>query len=243
MDHPRRNIIVLLLTLSFVLSSFMVLLVSAQSTTVAAPTFNPPGGTYSSPQTVILSTTESNGFIRYTVDGSVPSDMSPLYLSPIVVSTTTTIKALTQVSLVTGLFRSDVVSATYTIASVEKVATPTFSPAGGSYSGAQSVEIQCATSGAIIRYTMSGDEPSSSSTEYSASISVSTNTTIKAKAFLTGWTDSDTGSATYTIIDETKPPEPFPINTAIYVAIVVVAIIAVVGGVVYLRKRNKSAKT
>ena len=247
MNLPRRNKIVLLLTLSLVFSysvAFLAgetLFVSAQSTSVSPPTFSPPGGTYSSPQSVVLACDTPDSAIRYTIDGSEPSDTSPLYRNPILVSGSTTIKAKGYVLLVSGMFRSDTSSATYTISAVEKVATPTFSPAGGSYSEAQSVVIQCATSGATIRYTVSGDEPSSSSPVYSESISVSANTTIKAKAFLTGMDDSNTASATYTIIiEDTDTKDPSSDNTAIYVAIAVVAIIAVVGvGIVYSRRRKK----
>ena len=220
MNLPSRKTIVWLLILSLVLSSFMAFLanempfVSAQSTSVSPPTFSPPGGTYSSPQNVMITCATTNSFIRYTLDGSEPSDMppmSPLYNNrPISVSANTTIKAKAYILPVTGTVRSDTVSATYTIVAVEKVAMPTFSPDGGSYSGAQSVVIQCATSGAIIRYTTSGDEPSSISTVYVGSILVSANTTIKAKAFFAGMTDSDTASAIYTISEAQNLRNQFP---------------------------------
>jgi hypothetical protein len=82
---------------------------------------------------------------------------------------------------------------------VPKVATPTFSPAGGTYSSAQLIVIQCATSSATIRYTTDDIEPSSSSTIYSSPILVASTTTIKAKAFKNDMPDSDTATATYTI--------------------------------------------
>jgi len=97
-----------------------------------------------------------------------------------------------------GMSDSDVASATYTINIPSKVATPKFSPAGGSYSSAQSVALSCATSGAAIRYTTDGSAPSSSSTVYSGPISVSSTTTIKAKGFKSGMTDSDIATTAYT---------------------------------------------
>lgn len=90
----------------------------------------------------------------------------------------------------------------------QTVATPTFSPAGGTYSSAQNVALSCTTTGATIRYTTNGSEPTSSSTAYSSPINVSSTTTIKAKAFKEGWTPSATASATYTI-DTTPPPANF----------------------------------
>jgi hypothetical protein len=80
-----------------------------------------------------------------------------------------------------------------------KVATPTASPAPGTYTSAQSVTLSCSTSSATIRYTTNGSEPTSNSTVYSSPINVSVTTTIKAKAFRSGWTDSDTGTFVYTI--------------------------------------------
>lgn len=81
----------------------------------------------------------------------------------------------------------------------QTVATPTFSPAGGTYTSTQNVALSCTTTGATIRYTTNGSEPTSSSTAYSSPINVSSTTTIKAKGFRDGWTPSATASATYTI--------------------------------------------
>ncbi|MDD3535654.1 MAG: SUMF1/EgtB/PvdO family nonheme iron enzyme [Candidatus Cloacimonetes bacterium] len=84
---------------------------------------------------------------------------------------------------------------------LQKVAEPNFNPAGGIYTSSQSVTINCATSGATIRYTTDGSTPTSSSTLYSAAIQVSENTNIKAKAFLSGWIDSETVNASYSIFN------------------------------------------
>lgn len=88
---------------------------------------------------------------------------------------------------------------TYTSGGTSTVATPTFSPAEGSYSSTQSVTISCATTGATVYYTTDGSTPTTSSTEYSSAISVSTTTTIKAIATKSGMTTSAVASATYTI--------------------------------------------
>ena len=90
----------------------------------------------------------------------------------------------------------------------QTVATPTFSPAGGTYTSAQNVIISTTTPNATIRYTTNGSEPTSSSTAYSSPFSVSSTTTIKAKGFKDGWTPSATASATYTI-EPTPPPANF----------------------------------
>lgn len=79
------------------------------------------------------------------------------------------------------------------------VATPTFNPAEGTYTETQNVAISTTTAGDTIRYTTDGAEPTETSTVYSTPIEISTTTTLKAKAFKAGMTDSATASATYTI--------------------------------------------
>ena len=82
---------------------------------------------------------------------------------------------------------------------IPKVATPTFSPAPGTYTGSVDVTISCSTSGATIRYTLDGSEPTETSTQYTGPIHLTQTTTIKAKGFKTGMTPSDTATGTYTI--------------------------------------------
>ena len=81
----------------------------------------------------------------------------------------------------------------------EQVATPTFSPAAGTYSEAQNVTISCATSGATIYYTTDGTTPTTSSAQYGSAITVSSTMTVKAIAVKSGMTNSEVASALYTI--------------------------------------------
>ena len=81
----------------------------------------------------------------------------------------------------------------------QTVATPTFSPDEGTYTETQSVSISCATDGATLRYTTDGTEPTTSSTAYTEPLSISETTTVKAKAWKDGCTESGTATATYTI--------------------------------------------
>ncbi len=164
--------------------------------TVAIPTFSPAGGTYTSAQTVSISCATSGATIRYTTNGSEPTAASTQYTAPISVSGTTTIKAK---AFKSSMNDSATASATYTINSASQVAAPTFSPAGGTYTSAQTVTISCATSGATIRYTTDGSEPTAASTQYAGSINVASTTTIKAKAFKSGMNESAVASAAFTI--------------------------------------------
>ncbi|WP_447001944.1 chitobiase/beta-hexosaminidase C-terminal domain-containing protein [Saccharothrix isguenensis] len=79
---------------------------------VATPTFSPGTGTYSTAQTVTISTATSGATIRYTVDGSTPTASSTPYSGPISVPTTRTVNAI---ALKSGLTNSTVASASYTI--------------------------------------------------------------------------------------------------------------------------------
>lgn len=80
----------------------------------------------------------------------------------------------------------------------ETVATPTFTPAEGTYYEPQSVSISCATDGATICYTTDGTEPTENSSQYSVPLTISETTTLKAKAFKSGYTASAVATATYT---------------------------------------------
>lgn len=93
---------------------------------------------------------------------------------------------------------------------VQQVATPVINPAGGSFSGPTTVTISTPTAGATIRYTVNGTTPTSSSAVYTGPFTPSTTTTIKAKAFATGMTDSAVTTATINISNPTPPPSSLP---------------------------------
>ena len=100
----------------------------------------------------------------------------------------------------------------------QTVATPVFSPGGGTYTAAQNVTITCSTAGSTIRYTLNGSEPTASSAAYTGAIAISSTTTVKAKAFLSGMNDSQTAAATYTInkSDTTAAPAFSPAGGTFY---------------------------
>jgi Chitobiase/beta-hexosaminidase C-terminal domain len=163
---------------------------------VATPTFSPAAGSYAGAQQVTISDSTSGAAIFYTTNGTTPTASSTRYAGAIDVSATTTIKAIATAA---DMSNSAVASATYTIAAEGAVATPTFSPAPGTYSAAQSVTISDSTAGAAIFYTTDGTTPTAASTRYSGVIAVSATTTIKAIATASGLTNSNVASAVYTI--------------------------------------------
>jgi hypothetical protein len=167
---------------------------------VATPTFSPGGGSYPSAQDVTIASVTSGASIRYTTDGSTPSETNgTLYSGPVYISSTAILQAVAYKS---GLTDSALAAATYTIGGVgSQVATPTFSAAGGTYqAGIQIVTISTATSGASIIYTLDGSTPTENNgIGYPGQVTVYSTATLKAIAYKSGLIDSDVASATYTI--------------------------------------------
>jgi hypothetical protein len=91
--------------------------------------------------------------------------------------------------------------------STPTAASPTVSPAAGTYTAAQTVMLSDTTPGAAIYYTTNGTTPTTSSTVYnpSAPLQISATTTIEAIAVASGYTNSAVTSATYTINSGTPP--------------------------------------
>ena len=161
---------------------------------VAKPAAAPAAGLYTAAQTVTLSTTTEGATIYYTTDGTEPTTSSTKYTGVITVDKSMTIKAI---AVKENWINSEMMTAAYTITGT--VATPVANPAVGTYTTAQTVTLSTTTEGADIYYTTDGTEPTTSSTRYTAAISVAENTVIKAIAIIDNWTASDVLEASYTI--------------------------------------------
>jgi hypothetical protein len=79
------------------------------------------------------------------------------------------------------------------------LATPTFTPAGGTYGSAQPVTISDVNATATIYYTTDGTIPTTSSNVYSTAVTVGANETLKAIAVESGYANSFVGTASYKI--------------------------------------------
>ncbi len=79
------------------------------------------------------------------------------------------------------------------------VAMPTFNPESGVYYEPQNVTIGCETEGATIHYTTDGNTPTEESPVYNSPLSINVTTTVKAKAWKTGYQPSPVATATYSI--------------------------------------------
>jgi hypothetical protein len=183
-------------------ASFIALTYTAGGTsTLAPPTFSPDSGTYSGPQTVTISFPPgSTGCVGINTTPLAPTAGTcgaggTTYTGPITVSSSETLNAIATQA---GSSNSPVATATYTIGLPATVA-PVFSPASGTYTGAQTVTISAATPGATIYYTTDGTTPTASSSVYGGPITVSSSETLEAIAVATGYTQSAVATAKYII--------------------------------------------
>ena len=164
----------------------------------AIPIFSPTPGIYIDEQVVTLQSTTEEAEIHYTLDGSEPNNNSPLYNNNLIISSTTIIKAM---AISHNYLPSKITTATYTI-HYQTVSTPEFNPTPGMYVGQQAVSITSFTPGATIYYTLDGSQPDESSFLYSNPITISTNSTIKARAYKLNLLTSEVGLGDYQIFDE-----------------------------------------
>jgi hypothetical protein len=172
-----------------------------------APSFSPAAGTYTTSQSITISDATAGTTIYYTTNGTMPTTSSSVYSGPITVSASETLQAI---AVQTGYATSAAASAAYTINL--PAATPTFSPAAGTYSSAQTVTISSTTPPATIYYTTNGSTPTTSSAVYSGPITVSSTETLQAIAVATGYSTSAAGSAAYTISSGATGGSPSLIN-------------------------------
>ncbi len=91
------------------------------------------------------------------------------------------------------------------VKSAPLAATPTFSVPAGTYTSAQSVTISDTTTGATFYYTTNGTTPTTSSTKYTAAITVSSSETLKAIATASGYSNSAVATAAYVINISANP--------------------------------------
>jgi fibro-slime domain-containing protein len=164
-----------------------------------------PGGLFQGQVTVTATHPSSQAVIRYTTDGSTPNDTSAIYSGPLELTATATLKFI---ATRPGYRSSEVVTETYT--KMETVATPVATPTGRIFVGGILVKLTVATPGAVIRYSLDSSEPTAASPVFTSDLALSTTTTLKAKAFLTGWVPSAVLTETYTAASTLPKPVADP---------------------------------
>ena len=167
-------------------------LYSIGANVTATPVLSPVPGAYGKSQTVTMTDATAGAVITYSVGiGSVVNTFT--YTGPFTVSST---EYIAYDAIAPGYTRSAALEGIYTIGAVP---TPLFSPAAGTYSTAQAVNIYDITPGATIYYTTDGTTPTTASAIYTSPIIVSANQTLHAFAAFSGLTSSAPVSSAYTI--------------------------------------------
>lgn len=171
------------------------------------PIFNPASGTYFPGQVITITCPEYGATIRYTVDGSDPTDQSTVYdpNSPLTVNnffpageTTATLKARAYKE---GFDPSNTVEAIYTVEFFNTVGTPHFSPLSGDIQTSNDIYIICSTLNAAIHYTLDGTDPTPGSTLYEDPFQITQTgeVTLKARGYRENWNPSEIASTTYNV--------------------------------------------
>jgi len=160
----------------------------------ATPVFTPGGPAVAHGSLVSISCPTAGSAIYYTLDGSTPTTNSAVYSSPVAVTNNVTVIAI---AVAPGYLNSSVRRVSYTLI---KVATPQFSSPAGSVTNGSVISISCATSNAIVYYTLDGSDPDTNSTIYSAGFSFTNTVTLKARAFAPLFNPSDIAVASYNFL-------------------------------------------
>jgi hypothetical protein len=170
--------------------------ITAADTTPPVTTASPLGGSFATSVTVSLSRNET-GTTYYTVNGTTPTTASAVYTSALTFTDTTTLKYF---SRDTAGNSEAVKTQTYTKTAPADTTAPvtSASPAGGSYTTAQSVTLS-ANETATIYYTVNGATPTTASAVYSTPIAIAATTTLKYFARDTAGNAEAVKTQTYTI--------------------------------------------
>jgi hypothetical protein len=176
---------------------------------VAQPTFTPPAGTYTSARSVTIASTTTGAVVRYTTDGTQPTDASALYTGAISVSSSVTLRAIAKKTDLMSAFGK----AEYTITG--QVATPVITlnpPRDGTDDPPVEVTIECvpADPDAVIHYRLNGGIPQSTDPVYGGPFTVAQDGAyaVEAIAMKPGWADSGIASVLFSMALPTGMADP-----------------------------------
>jgi hypothetical protein len=176
-----------------------------------APLIEPPTATYTSAQTVTISTLDPDVVIRYTVDGSEPTSGSPAYSGPFVVSSAAIVTARSFATA--GAAASPATSVTLTFY-YGVLPPPTATPDGGPFMESPVVSL-ASIPGATIRYTIDGSLPHEASPVFVHPVAMPPDGgVLQAQAFHVDWAPSALLVESYTI-DNTAPAIDIDVSPAL----------------------------
>ncbi len=161
--------------------------------TVADPALLPVNGATSDNPVLVTVTNATTGATNYwTVDNSDPTTNSTVYSGPFFLSNSGTLKVK---GFRGGYAASQVVSAPFLLT----VDAPAIIPGGFSSNDIVQVTLTNGTAGATNFWTIDGSDPTTNSTRYTGPFFLTTNGTLKAKAFFAGFLDSAVSSAVFNL--------------------------------------------
>lgn len=158
---------------------------------VKTPIIALSAGTYTSEQETSITCATEGAAIHYSLDGSSPSTSSLICSSTIPLTRNATLKV---VATKEGLEDSEIVSGSY----VFQCLPPVFNvPDNQLHNNAQNLRLSTSTSGAKIYYTTDSTDPTTASSQYSTTIVLDGNVTVKAATIKDGWNSSDVVTKAY----------------------------------------------
>ena len=170
---------------------------------VVTPTVSPAATTYTVPKTVTFATTTPGATIRYTTDGTTPTETSTLYTGPFIVDHTTNFLI---VGFKNGWSASTARTANY-VMNFGTLAAPVITPPDGIYTGSVTMTVSTTAPGAVHYTTALGTATPATPLATSATgtpISFKQSTRVRARSFHPDYTPSvGEVTRTYTVVADT----------------------------------------
>ncbi len=161
----------------------------------ATPSFSPASGPLTYGQQVSISCATVGAEIYYTLDSSLPDTNSTLYTGPLTITNDVILSA---VATIVDHVDSVIPSVPFNLV---QAAMPVFDPAQGPLTNGATISITCATSNAIIHYTLDGTDPGTNAPVYWNPIVFSDAITLRARAFAPYLGPSDVNSVIFPLWD------------------------------------------
>ncbi|MBN1648332.1 MAG: chitobiase/beta-hexosaminidase C-terminal domain-containing protein [Spirochaetales bacterium] len=198
----------------------------ADDNTVSDPVLSPQGGSYAPPVAVSISCETEDAVIHYTTDNTDPTAASEVYVSPLNLSSSTTVRAIAMKS---GMDDSHIVAATYIaydylVSFDSQGATIDADPAELHVISPDTTSTALPANPAKTGYLFGGwwTGPDGNGTEFTASTGVTADITVYARWDSYSYTVTFDGQgattapdpATITVVSPDSATGPFPANPA-----------------------------
>lgn len=164
---------------------------------LSLPIITPKKGVYTKEQTVHITHDNANVELRYTLDGQIPIQTSSLYADSLLIDKNTRlqVKAFHKQN---SFQPSDIADEEYRF----QVATPiSLLDTSKTYDTAQMIKLSTSTPKTVMYYSDNSQDPQeATSMQYRDGISITSATTIKVRAFRSGWDPSAIATLSYNIV-------------------------------------------